>query len=160
MNPLDEGVSPVRSVRIPESLWSRLADWARASGVGDADALRELLRLGLETQPGVVLKAPEKWMLAAPRVHSCADGTASAVCLGAPCGSAWSFNRPAWLLARVLPGSDWWDLSEVLDRVPGAVKADGKHRQPTQWIAVPAESLPALRELFAGRADRIRVHSL
>ena len=138
MESLEEGVSTVHTIRIPESLWTRVTEWAARSGVGDSDALRRLLALGLEQEPGVVVRPPMAWMRAS------------------------GLDSQAWVFASVPRGRDWWDLDSLVGQVPGAtryVKRSGRNASMTWW-QVPKQQEQSLRVLFAGRADRIRLHEI
>lgn len=161
MESLNDGPTSAHSIRIPDPLWNRLTAWAKQSGVGDAEALRTLLRLGLETPATPAVRPPAKWMLIPEMPHHCLGGRRrSSGCLGAPCGAAWQFDRKGWLLAQVPAGADRWDLSAVLAKAPGAVAAKGKRERPIDYVAIPTASLPSVQAMFEGRADRVRIHRL
>lgn len=135
MNSLESGESRVRTVRINDALWERLEVWAARSGAGNAEALRELLRVGLEVEPFPYIHEPHAWMTR----------------LRLPQGT---------LFVRVKPGADWWDLDEVLASLPGAQHpaSRGKGASRQKYVMLPPGSEKALREAFAGRADRIECY--
>lgn len=132
MRSLDEGETTPRTIRVPDALWGRLTDWAQRAGIGDSEALRKLLAIGLEQEPGVIIRQPMAWM----RNETCAA------------------------LAVVPPGSDWWDLDDLIGQLPGVVRYTRRSRNQSEvWWKIPAESVEALRSVFAGRPDRVRVYS-
>lgn len=132
MNPLQEGGTTPRTVRVPDALWAKLTEWARHSGVGDSDALRTLLALGLDRGPMVVRREPLTWMT--EHGHGVA-------------------------FARVPSGPDWWDLDDLVGQVPGAVRYGRKNRNRSEsWWVVPRDQAESLARLFDGRPDRIHLH--
>lgn len=61
-----------------------------------------------------------------------------------------------YLMCRIKPGRDWWDLDDALRALPG-------HRMvivpsPRQWHAIPTELLPALEVLAESNPGRLVVH--
>lgn len=137
MRSLNNGETTPRTFRVPDALWTRLTQWAQRSGLGDSEALRELLALGLKNDPGVVLRPAQAWMLRS------------------------GLHPEEWLLAQVPPGSDAWDLDDILGQVPGARRYDRRNRNASQvWWQVPRREENTLRELFAGRPDRLRLHEI
>jgi hypothetical protein len=136
MNSLDAGVTPPRTVRIPTPVWDRLTAWAEASGVGDAEALRMLLDVGLDTAPPITpLRPPRKWMTAVKGV-----------------------DRSQWLMCAVTSGNEWWTLDDVLGSLEGARPVD--YQSPFTWRMIPRDQMDALREIFAGRPNRLRMHRM
>lgn len=133
MESLSEGVTPLHAVRVPDALWSRLTEWAASSGVGDSEALRTLLRIGLDNTPPIT---PLRPATAGMRKASLPPGE--------------------WLFARVTDGPEWWDLDSILAQVPGARKIG--IRATHEWRAIPADQMDAVRELFAGQPGRLRLH--
>ena len=134
MNPETPGCSPVRPVRIPEDLWKRLTNWAQRSGVGNSEALRQLLHAGLETEPSEIQAITDRSKNFRSLVHP-GEG----------------------LIAWVPSGPDWWDLDDLLGQITGARRADGSVAQTPRY-AFPQSSLALIRAVFADRPDRVRVY--
>lgn len=130
MESLENGPTPIRNVRIPDSLWQRLEEWAAKTGVGDAEALRELLRIGLETQPVAPVRPLHAWMRK---------------------------QAPGQIFCTVPAGSDWWDLDSAVGELPGAQLAERGYSHD-RWWRLPASELETVRAVFAHRPDRIRIH--
>ena len=129
MKSLSNGPTQVRTVRIPEPLWTRLTEWAQRAGVGDSEALRLLLAMGLDSPAPVQRRTPMPWM------------------------------SPDHAYVQVPPGSDWWDLDDVVGCLPGARRHTGpRHRQSDRWWEIPREGAGDIESLFAGRPERVRLH--
>lgn len=127
----------MRSVRVPNELWAKLTAWAEASGVGDSEALRELLRLGTEQEPRVIYKPALKWMSQYRRT---------------------GLRNGCWIVGFVKPGPDWNYLDDVMGSFLGRTSVNGPGTQ--RWHAIPRRHSEAFQTLMSGRCDRVVAYML
>lgn len=133
MKSLEEGVTTPRTVRVPDALWARLTGWAERSGLGNSEALRTLLALGLESEAHPYCNPPIPWMEAV--------------------------DLTQWVFACVPPGRDWWDLDSVVGQIPGAQRyVRAKGAQSGTWWQIPKSEEESLRVIFAGRPERLWIY--
>src|SRR5688572_29457130 len=129
MKSLDKGPTQVRTVRIPQPLWDKLTEWAARSGVGDSEALRRLLALGIEGSHPVHSREQLPWM------------------------------NPDYAYARVPKGDDWWDLDDLVGCLPGVRRYEPQSGRFSEvWWQVPRDQVAHLESLFHARPERLELY--
>jgi hypothetical protein len=63
-----------------------------------------------------------------------------------------------YLICRVTPGADWWDIDDLVVAVPGR-RAMTDAISPHIWHAIPRERLSALESIAERHPNRLRVHT-
>lgn len=183
MNNEPTGRNTLRSIRIPDDLWSRVEAWSGERGDTPSDGVRALLQIGLSAPaPDRVIPiiAPLKWMLSSLAVgkqrHECAAVVLRddpkrtlhrekmlrmrSACEGSPCPQAWKRRPDEWLLARATRRTALgeWDGVERLLALEGAVELPGGSQG--SWVAVPLTSYSALAATFSDYPRAVSVHAL
>lgn len=180
MNPTEDGPMEVRAIRVPDSLWNEVREWAYVQGVTTGEAVRQLLVRGLAAQDvprGLApVRPPLKWMNAAVQPlkqrHDCRGGVTErdgdesgrakrmrTVCEGAPCPHAWRTRPEEWLLARVsqVTAPDWWERMDSLRGLPGAVEVPGGANG--HWVAIPRDQHFSVSEAFSDAPGKLVLHT-
>lgn len=69
---------------------------------------------------------------------------------------------PRGIFVRVKPGNGWSDLDDVLQGLPGANRLTLDARGMSlgrPLVQLPEGSMEMLRQVFAGRSDRLVIHA-
>lgn len=72
-------------------------------------------------------------------------------------GAHWDVPRDKpYLLCRIKPGRDWWDLDDRLSAVPGRRPVYARNLQV--WHAIPKDQISSLRVISEAAPGRLVAH--